>query len=105
MSIAIGHLSDFENRKPYTFDFEGDDVLVVRIDDEFFAVQDECTHGAVSLSEGEITDCAVECFLHGATFDLRTGVPQTPPAVTPLETFSITLGDEPNPTIYLAAKG
>ena len=105
MSIAIGQLSDFEDRKPYKFDFEGDEVLVVRIGDEFFAVQDECTHGAVSLSEGEIFDCAIECWLHGSAFDLRTGEPKTPPASEALETFSIQLGDEPNPTIYLAAKG
>jgi len=42
------------------------------------------------LSEGEITDNKIECWLHGAEFDLRTGAALTPPAVAPLETFSVT---------------
>ncbi len=32
-------------------------------------------HAAVALSEGEVDDCTVECWLHGSRFDLRTGKP------------------------------
>ena len=31
----------------------------------------------------------IECWLHGASFDVRTGQALTPPAVSPVETFSV----------------
>ena len=54
---------------------DGYDVAIVRNGDEVFAIQDECSHAAVALSEGEVEGCTVECWLHGSRFDLRTGKP------------------------------
>ena len=65
------------------------DVAVARDGDEVFALQDECSHAAVALSEGEVVDCTVECWLHGSTFDLRTGKPTTFPATEPVATFPV----------------
>ena len=39
-------------------------------------------HANVSLSEGEVEDCTIECWLHGSRFDLRTGEPTGLPATT-----------------------
>lgn len=57
--------------------------------EEFFALQDLCSHAAVNLSEGEVADCAVECWLHGSRFDLRTGKPTGLPATEPVATFPV----------------
>jgi 3-phenylpropionate/trans-cinnamate dioxygenase ferredoxin subunit len=65
------------------------DVAVARDGDEFFAIQDLCSHAAVALSEGEVDDCTVECWLHGSRFDLRTGKPTGLPATEPVATFPI----------------
>ena len=65
------------------------DVCVARIGDEVFAVADMCTHSEASLSEGDISNHKIECWLHGAEFDLRTGEAKTPPAVEALETFAV----------------
>ena len=46
------------------------DVVVARDGDDIYALQDLCSHQAVPLSEGEVADCAIECWLHGSTFDL-----------------------------------
>ncbi|MEY3163838.1 MAG: hypothetical protein RI887_662, partial [Actinomycetota bacterium] len=64
-------------------------VCVARIGDEVFAVEDTCTHSEASLSEGEITGTKIECWLHGAEFDLRTGQALTPPATAALKTFKV----------------
>ena len=64
-------------------------VAVARHGEEFFAVQDLCSHAAVALSEGEVEDCTVECWLHGSRFDLRTGKPTGLPATEPVATFPI----------------
>ena len=71
------------------------DVAVARHGDEFFAIQDLCSHAAVALSEGEVEDCTVECWLHGSRFDLRTGKPTGLPATEPVATFPIEVrGDD-----------
>jgi len=59
------------------------------------AVSDMCTHAAVSLSEGEVEDCTIECWLHGSRFDLRTGEPTSLPAITPVDVYAVTIdGDD-----------
>ena len=65
------------------------EVAVARDADEVFAIQNECSHAAVALSEGEVADCTVECWLHGSRFDLRTGKPIGPPATEPVATFPV----------------
>jgi 3-phenylpropionate/trans-cinnamate dioxygenase ferredoxin subunit len=60
---------------------DGVPVAVVRDEDgEVHAVSDTCSHAEVSLSEGEVDDSTIECWLHGSRFDLRTGEPTALPA-------------------------
>ena len=65
------------------------EVAVARDGDDVYAVQDLCTHAAVALSEGDVADCTVECWLHGSAFDLRTGKPTSLPATEPVATFPV----------------
>ena len=60
------------------------DVAVARNGDEVFALQDLCSHAAVALSEGEVANCTIECWLHGSRLDLRTGKPTGLPATEPV---------------------
>ncbi len=64
-------------------------VAVVRSDGEFYAIHDVCSNANVALSEGEIEDQTIECWLHGSRFDLRTGKPTGLPATEPVATFPI----------------
>jgi 3-phenylpropionate/trans-cinnamate dioxygenase ferredoxin component len=64
-------------------------VALVRAGGEIFALHDVCSHEEVPLSEGEVYDHTVECWLHGSCFDLRTGEPTGPPATTPVATYPV----------------
>ena len=66
-------------------------ALVLADDGEVHAVGDTCTHAEVSLSEGEVEGCAIECWLHGSAFDLRTGQPLSLPAIRPVPVFPVTI--------------
>ncbi|MEV7389163.1 bifunctional 3-phenylpropionate/cinnamic acid dioxygenase ferredoxin subunit [Streptomyces sp. NPDC091215] len=55
-------------------------VAVFLTGDEIFCVDDTCTHETFPLSEGWVENCVVECPLHSAKFDLRTGAVLSPPA-------------------------
>ena len=71
------------------FDVDGVAVAVVRIGDDVYAIGDVCSHGEVSLSEGEVL-CAekeLECWKHGSSFSVETGQPQTLPATRPVPVF------------------
>jgi len=72
------------------------DVALARDGEELFALQDLCSHAAVALSEGEVKDCTVECWLHGSRFDLRTGKPIGLPATEPVATFPVELRANPD---------
>lgn len=68
-------------------------IAVFNADGEFYAVDDTCTHQDASLSDGFLEGCFVECPLHAAFFDLRTGMPTCLPAKRPVGTYSVTVAD------------
>jgi len=52
-----------------------------------------CSHAEASLSEGDVYDCKVECPLHGAEFDLKTGDAVTLPATKPVNRYKVNVED------------
>ena len=89
MTSAHISFSTLVDGKPQKISLGEKDVCVARIGEEVFAVADTCTHSDASLSEGDVSNYKIECWLHGAEFDLRTGEAITPPAVQALETFEV----------------
>ncbi|MFM8445875.1 MAG: non-heme iron oxygenase ferredoxin subunit [Actinomycetota bacterium] len=81
--------SDLTPGKPQKVTLGDKDVCVVRVNEEVFAVADICSHAEASLSEGEVSGEKIECWLHGAEFNLRTGEAMTPPATEPLEVYEV----------------
>ena len=78
-----------EEGVPRRFEAEGVPVSLVLRGRELFAIHDVCSHSAVSLAEGEVDGCTVECWLHGSRFDLRTGRPLDPPATRPVPVYPV----------------
>ncbi len=73
----------------------GRPVCVARSGGEVYAIYDVCSHAEVALSEGEVDDGTVECWLHGSRFDLRTGKPTGLPATRPVPVYPVRVdGDD-----------
>ena len=70
---------------------DGAPIAVVHTEGQWFAVSDICSHADVSLAEGEVDGCTLECWLHGSRFDLRTGQPSGPPATTPVPVYPVSV--------------
>ncbi|RST12967.1 bifunctional 3-phenylpropionate/cinnamic acid dioxygenase ferredoxin subunit [Streptomyces sp. WAC05374] len=68
-------------------------IAVFHAGGELYAIDDTCSHQDASLSEGWVEDCLVECPLHGASFDLRTGQPTCLPARRPVRTHQVVVTD------------
>jgi 3-phenylpropionate/trans-cinnamate dioxygenase ferredoxin subunit len=75
-------------------DVDGTGVAVVHSGEDWYAVDDECSHAAIPLSEGDIEGCEIECWLHGSRFDLRTGKPSGPPATEPVAVYPVKVEGE-----------
>ena len=84
-------LSQISEGKPLRIEKNGTSICVARVGDEVFAINDTCSHSDASLSEGDQDGFQIECWLHGASFDLRTGEAMTPPAFAPVKKYSVTI--------------
>lgn len=92
--IELMPLSDLPLGSIRKVDVAGRDIAIANTPEGVFAIDDICSHAEVSLSEGELDGCFIECWMHGSAFDLRTGVPQTPPAIRPVQTFPVIIQGE-----------
>jgi nitrite reductase/ring-hydroxylating ferredoxin subunit len=88
-------LSELAEDSAVRVELAGRPVCIARSGGEVFAISDVCSHADVALSEGEVADGHIECWLHGSMFDLRTGKPTGLPATRPVPTFPVTVeGDD-----------
>ncbi|MBA2813632.1 non-heme iron oxygenase ferredoxin subunit [Streptomyces sp. KM273126] len=97
-------LDVLEENIPRRFEVEGVAVTLVLTEQQVFAIHDTCSHSAVSLSEGEVDDCSIECWLHASRFDLRTGKPLDPPATRPVPVYPVRI-DEGNVYVRVTGEG
>jgi nitrite reductase/ring-hydroxylating ferredoxin subunit len=73
----------------------GDLVLAVfNVGGEFYVIDDTCTHGPGSLSEGYIEDDVVECNFHNGQFNIKTGEVVLPPCMIPIKTYPVSVVDD-----------
>ena len=88
-------LSDVPEGGALRVELDGTPICIARSGGEVFAISDVCSHADVSLSEGDVEDGQIECWLHGSKFDLRTGAPTGLPAIKPVATYPVTVeGDD-----------
>ena len=87
-------LDEFRDGEAIAAKVGDQEIAVARNGDEFFAVEDICSHAAVALSEGEVEGCTVECWLHGSRFDLVTGHPTGLPATRPVPVYPVKIEDD-----------
>jgi nitrite reductase/ring-hydroxylating ferredoxin subunit len=75
---------------------DGRAVAICRVRDQFFGVDDRCTHEKAWLTDGYLDeDYVIECPLHGGSFDVRTGQPETFPCTVAVRTHQVVVdGDQ-----------
>jgi nitrite reductase/ring-hydroxylating ferredoxin subunit len=69
-------------------------IALVRLEEGFFAVDDRCTHGDASLSDGEVEDGNLVCPFHGGAFDVRTGQATRFPCTEPVQCYAVEIRGE-----------
>ena len=87
--VRACRLAEIGEDSPVHVDVGECPVCLVRAGGALYALRDECTHESVPLSEGEVANGTIECWLHGSRFDLATGRVLSPPATRPVAVFGV----------------
>jgi 3-phenylpropionate/trans-cinnamate dioxygenase ferredoxin subunit len=64
-------------------------LAVINLDGSYYAIDNVCTHDYAELCDGMILGDRIQCPLHGAQFNIRTGAVEAPPAYEPLGTYPV----------------
>ncbi len=71
------------------------DIALYKLDGDYYATDDICSHAYASLADGYVENGQIECPLHGACFDIKTGKALTAPASVDLKTYPVKIeGDK-----------
>jgi 3-phenylpropionate/trans-cinnamate dioxygenase ferredoxin component len=70
-------------------DIDGADVAVFKIDGQFYAIEDVCSHDGAEIASGELDGDEIICPRHGARFCVKTGAVKAPPAYEDIACFPV----------------
>jgi nitrite reductase/ring-hydroxylating ferredoxin subunit/uncharacterized membrane protein len=87
--LPINSVENIKEGEPWRLDLDGAIVTLIKLDGEFFAFQEFCTHRYGPLSEGRFHNGKVQCPWHNSCFDIRTGEVSSGPAKIELRTFPV----------------
>ncbi|MDE3031283.1 MAG: Rieske 2Fe-2S domain-containing protein [Acidobacteriota bacterium] len=90
-TIDIGALEDYVHGQAAQVRRDGRVLVVVRIEDDVYVLDDRCSHEDFSLAEGEVdvATCEIECARHGAMFQLKDGEPTSLPATRAVAHYDV----------------
>ena len=90
---TLGPTSDIPENSVKRFEVGKHVLAVYNVGGAFYATDDECTHGAASLSDGILEDGIIECTMHFGAFNCRTGEAVQAPCSIALRTYKVVVQD------------
>lgn len=91
--VRVAKASDLEPGKCMRVDVAGHKIALYNVDGEVYATDDTCSHAEASLSQGCLRGDEIECPMHGARFNVKTGQALCLPAWAPVDTFAVKVED------------
>jgi 3-phenylpropionate/trans-cinnamate dioxygenase ferredoxin subunit len=90
MAVRICAVEDIKPGKAIRVKVGENQIAIVRTKaGDVKALDDKCSHGEISLSEGFVDNETIECWAHGAKFSLTTGEALTLPAFEPVAVYEV----------------
>jgi len=77
------------NGENNVIDVDGTDVAIFKINDEFFAIEDVCSHDGTEIASGELDGDEIICPRHGARFCIKTGAVKSSPAYEDIHSYPV----------------
>jgi nitrite reductase/ring-hydroxylating ferredoxin subunit len=92
--VRAASRSDLAEGEVLGAEVAGRSIALFDVDGTIFATDNVCTHAYARLSDGWLDGEAIECPLHAARFDVRTGKVLDPPATEDLKTYLVRVVDD-----------
>src|SRR3954447_9100150 len=92
--LPVCSVDDVKPESAYAAEVGGTEVAIVHSQGRFYAIADECSHASIPLSEGDVGNGEIECYLHGSRFDLATGEPLGLPATEPVTVYPVKIDND-----------
>ena len=93
--VSVARLSDLADPSRQLVEVDEHLIVLFRVGNDVFALDDVCTHDGGPLGEGELEGYTIACPRHGAKFDIRDGAALTMPATRPTVAHEVKLvGDD-----------
>lgn len=90
---AVTAARDIEEKGFAAFEVKGTGVVICRFRDEYFAIENRCSHALATFNEGRLRGYRIMCPLHGGSFDIRDGSCTGLPATRPIRSFPLRITD------------
>lgn len=93
--ILVGNIKEILPGHTYKTKINGNEILIINDDGNFYAIDDTCTHAGASLTEGKLEKNAITCNWHEAKFNYKTGkLMKFPTKIDDLKSYKIKLESE-----------
>lgn len=94
---SVSSTGELIDRKPVRVAVDGEPILLLKADDQVFAVGNQCTHQGAALDRGVVRIAGalrtVTCPAHGSMFRLDDGKVMRPPATKPVPVYDVKVED------------
>ena len=91
--IAVAKADAILSGKFIHVEVGGTAFIIARVNNRYYAVEDNCSHEDYPLSYGCLDGARIKCSLHGSRFSLETGQPEDDPADAPIRTYRLEVSD------------
>ena len=93
--IKVANKNELPTGSAKAVEVDGKRIALFHANNQYFAIDDECTHAGGSLAEGTVEGTTVTCPWHGAQFDITTGSVLSAPAFDGVKSYKVQVdGDE-----------
>lgn len=92
--VKVANKGDILDGEMRSFVVDHTPVVICNINNQYYALADECSHDSAPISDGHLDGSNVVCPRHGATFNLNTGDVTGPPAVVGIDKYELKIEGE-----------
>ena len=97
--VVVGKTSEVQDGKLMHITAGGKEIVVTKLDGNYYAMDNVCTHAGADLHEGELNNNELTCPWHGARWDIKTGnLISFPQKLKPLQSHKISIEKD---TLYV----
>lgn len=87
--VDVARVEEISTDKPVHMEVDGTGIAVFKLGQDFYAIEDICTHDGGQLTGGCVENDEVICPRHGARFSIKTGAALSAPAYEPTAVFPV----------------